>query len=146
MKRVAIQGVPGAFHEIAARSYFKDEEIEVVACETFKDLFGRLAKDSDMIGIVAIENTIAGSLLQNHHLLNDSGLCVVGEYKLRIVHNLVALKGQRVEDRRYRISVFRIWKIGCSGCIVLRGLCNPLFYFCRPALNRACLYIANSAL
>ena len=98
MKRVAIQGVPGAFHEIAARSYFKDEEIEVVACETFKDLFGRLAKDSDMIGIVAIENTIAGSLLQNHHLLNDSGLCVVGEYKLRIVHNLVALKGQRVED------------------------------------------------
>lgn len=98
MKRVAIQGVPGAFHEIAARSYFKDEEIEVVACETFKDLFGRLAKEPDMIGIVAIENTIAGSLLQNHHLLNDSGLCVVGEYKLRIVHNLVALKGQRVED------------------------------------------------
>lgn len=98
MKRVAIQGVSGAFHEIAAREFFKDEEIEILACLTFKDLFKALAQDETLLGIVAIENTIAGSLLQNHNLLRDSGCLVVGEHKLRIEHNLVALPGQHIED------------------------------------------------
>jgi prephenate dehydratase len=98
MKRVAIQGVSGAFHEIAAREFFKNEEIEILACLTFKDLFKAMAQDETLLGIVAIENTIAGSLLQNHNLLRDSGCLVVGEHKLRIEHNLVALSGQQIED------------------------------------------------
>jgi len=50
------------------------------------------------LGIIAIENTIAGSLLQNHNLLRESGCLIVGEHKLRIEHNLAALPGQRIED------------------------------------------------
>ena len=98
MKKVAIQGVVGSFHEIAARKYFEGEEIEIIPCETFKDVFGTIRKDNSIIGIIAIENTIAGSLLPNYNLLRESDCRIVGEYKLRIEHNLVALKGQKIED------------------------------------------------
>ncbi|MDP4238990.1 MAG: prephenate dehydratase [Bacteroidota bacterium] len=98
MKKVAIQGVSGAFHEIAAREYFEGEEIEILPCNTFKDLFKALAADESLLGIIAIENTIAGSLLQNHNLLRESGCLIVGEHKLRIEHNLAALPGQRIDD------------------------------------------------
>ena len=98
MKKVAIQGVSGAFHEIAARQYFEGEEIEILPCNTFKDLFKALAADDSLLGIIAIENTIAGSLLQNHNLLRESGCMIVGEYKLRIEHNLAVLPGQGIED------------------------------------------------
>ena len=98
MKTVAIQGVRGAFHEIAAREFFKGEEIAIMECITFKELFQALAEDETLLGIVAIENTIAGSLLQNHNLLRDSGCLIVGEHKLHIEQNLVALPGQCIED------------------------------------------------
>ncbi len=98
MKRVAIQGIHGAFHEIAAREYFRNEEIEVVECQTFKDVFKTVVNDKNMLGIVAIENTIAGSLLQNHNLLRESGCKIIGEHKLRIEHNLAVLPGQKIED------------------------------------------------
>ena len=98
MKRVAIQGIAGSFHDIAAREYFKDEEIEIVPCETFAQVFQTMKSDTSLISLVAIENTIAGSLLQNHQLLKNSGLKIAGEHKLRIKHNLVAIAGQSVED------------------------------------------------
>jgi prephenate dehydratase len=98
MKRIAIQGVSGAFHEIAARQFFDGEEIEIIPCITFKDLFKTLADDQSVLGIVAIENTIAGSLLQNHNLLRESGCLIVGEHKLRISHSLSALPGQQIDD------------------------------------------------
>ena len=98
MKKVAIQGIAGSFHDIAAREYFNNEEIEIVPCETFKELFSTIRKDSSIIGVLAIENTIAGSLLQNHNLLKESGLKITGEHKLRIKHNFVALSGQDIPD------------------------------------------------
>lgn len=98
MKKVAIQGFSGAFHEIAARQYFKNEEIEIFPCVTFRDLFDLLKSDPEMIGIVAIENTIAGSLLPNYNLLRQSGCVVIGEHKLRISHTLSALPGQSLGD------------------------------------------------
>ena len=98
MKKVAIQGVSGAFHEIAAREFFRGEEIDILPCNTFKELFQSLADDDSLLGIVAIENTIAGSLLQNHNLLRESGCTVIGEHKLRIEHNLAVLPGQKIED------------------------------------------------
>jgi len=98
MKRVAIQGVSGAFHEIAAREFFQGEEIDILPCNTFKELFQSLADDDSLLGIVAIENTIAGSLLQNHNLLRESGCMIIGEHKLRIEHNLAVLPGQKIED------------------------------------------------
>jgi prephenate dehydratase len=90
MKTVAIQGVAGAYHEIAAREYFQ-EEIEILPCNHFKDVIATVKKDPNIIGIMAIENTIAGSLLQNHELIRESDLLVVGEQKIRISHCLAAL-------------------------------------------------------
>ncbi|MDD4428179.1 MAG: prephenate dehydratase [Paludibacter sp.] len=98
MKRIAIQGVSGAFHEIAARQYFNGEEIEIVPCVTFRDLFKTMAEDPEVLGIVAIENTIAGSLLQNHNLLRESGSLIIGEQKLRISHVLAAMPGQNLDE------------------------------------------------
>ncbi|VBB46726.1 conserved hypothetical protein [uncultured Paludibacter sp.] len=98
MIRVAIQGVNGAFHEIAAREYFINENIEIIPCDTFKDVFKEITSQNNIIGIVAIENTIAGSLLQNHNLLRQSGCTIIGEHKLRIEHHLAALPGQKLED------------------------------------------------
>ena len=71
-KRVTIQGIAGCFHDAAAREYFTGEPIETVPCETFRQMFDTLQADSALLGIVAIENTIAGSLLQNHELLRNS--------------------------------------------------------------------------
>ncbi|MCQ2195118.1 MAG: prephenate dehydratase [Paludibacteraceae bacterium] len=98
MKKVAIQGIAGSFHDIAAREYFRGEEIEIVACKTFKDVFDTTKQDNTIIAAIAIENTIAGSLLQNHNLLKESGMKIIGEQKLRIKHNLVALPGQDISE------------------------------------------------
>ncbi|MCE5225195.1 MAG: prephenate dehydratase [Porphyromonadaceae bacterium] len=98
MKKVAIQGIAGSYHDIAARNYFEGEEIEIVGCNTFRDVISVIKNDPDTIGLMAIENTIAGSLLQNHELIRESGLSIVGEYKLRISHSLVALPGSKIED------------------------------------------------
>ena len=97
MIRVAIQGVEGCFHEVAARDYFVGEEVISVECDTFDELFERVSADDSLCGVVAIENTIAGSLLQNHELLRQGNLTVVGEYKLRISHVLCALPGDTME-------------------------------------------------
>lgn len=99
-KRVTIQGIAGCYHEAAARAYFGEEEIETVACATFAEMFDRMALDRSLLGIIAIENTIAGSLLQNHELLRKSNLNIVGEYKLRISHVLAALPGDTLDDIR----------------------------------------------
>lgn len=98
MKRVAIQGISGAFHDIAARKFFEGEEIETIDCLTFKDVFSSMRKGTSSFGIVAIENTIAGSLLQNHNLLRESETSIIGEFKLRISHCLAVLPGQKMED------------------------------------------------
>lgn len=99
-KRVTIQGVAGCFHDAAARSYFSEEEIETIPFDTFPLMFDALSVDASLLGIVAIENTIAGSLLQNHEMLRKSNLTIVGEYKMRISHVLCALPGETLETLR----------------------------------------------
>lgn len=98
MKRVTIQGIAGCFHDAAARAYFGGEDIETVECETFPDMFDKLDNDASLLGIVAIENTIAGSLLTNHELLRKSNLRIVGETKMRISHVLCALPGETIDS------------------------------------------------
>ncbi len=98
MKKVTIQGVEGCYHEVAARTYFAGELIDVVPCATFGKLFETMSADSSLLGIAAIENTIAGSLLQNHELLSKSGLRIVGEQKIRISHVVAVLPGESIED------------------------------------------------
>ena len=103
MKRVAIQGGHGAYHDIAAHSYFQ-EELEIVPCITFEDIFTEADKDEQLLGVMAIENTIVGGLLQNHDLLKLNDMRIVGEQKLRISHTLSALPGQSLEDIKEVIS------------------------------------------
>lgn len=100
MKRIAIQGIEGCFHDIAAHRFFEGEEVELVCCDTFEEMFTRLKAEKDMLGIMAIENTIAGSLLHNYELLRDSGMTIVGEYKLRIKHSIMCLPDEDWQDIR----------------------------------------------
>ncbi|MBN1158655.1 MAG: prephenate dehydratase [Bacteroidales bacterium] len=98
VKKIAIQGGYGAFHELAANAYFENENIEIVPRNTFKDLFKALKSGQVDYGITAIENSIAGSILPNYTLLLESHLKIVGEIYLRIRQNLVALPGQTISD------------------------------------------------
>lgn len=96
--KVAIQGERGCFHDSAAHLYFGGTDIEILAADTFPIMFERLADDPLTMGVMAIENTIAGPLLQNHELLRQSHMRVVGELKLRISHVLCALPGQSIDE------------------------------------------------
>ena len=100
--KIAIQGVEGCFHDDAAHGYFRQHypslEVSTVPCHSFHSLFEALDRDASMMGIVAIENTIAGPLLQNHELLRKSSLSIIGEHKIRISHVLAALPGQTTAD------------------------------------------------
>lgn len=98
MKKVAIQGTLGSYHDIAAHKYFEGEDIELICCANFEDVFAAIKKDSQTIGMLAIENTIAGSLLHNNELLRQSGTQIVGEYKLRISHSFVCLPEEDWDD------------------------------------------------
>jgi prephenate dehydratase len=98
MKRIAIQGTLGSFHDIAAHRYFEGEDIELICCATFEDVFKSIRQDSQVIGMLAIENTIAGSLLHNNELLRQSGTQIIGEHKLRISHSFVCLPEEDWND------------------------------------------------
>ena len=100
MKKVAIQGIKGSFHDIAAHQFFANEEIELICCETFEELFDTMKKDSSLLAMMAIENTIAGSLLHNYELLRASNLTIVGEHKLHIEHSLLCLPDEDINDIR----------------------------------------------
>ncbi len=91
MKRIAIQGEIGSFHDIAAHEYFKDEQIQLICCATFEQVYDTVRQDPTAIAMAAIENTIAGSLLHNYELLRESETTVVGEHKLHITHCICCL-------------------------------------------------------
>ena len=96
--KVAIQGVQGAFHEIAARRFHAAADIEVVPADTFDILIQKVESGEADSAVMAIENTIAGSLLRNYNLLNNSNLRIRGEVFLRIKQNLMALPGIQIKD------------------------------------------------
>lgn len=98
MKRIAIQGIAGSFHEDAARKYFGDEEIEVVECRSFQNVCEYIDADKVDIAVMAIENSIAGSLLQNYSLIRDYHLRIIGEIYIHIQMNLMVLPGVKKKD------------------------------------------------
>jgi len=98
MKKVAIQGVAGSFHEDAAQRYFADEEIEIIECRTFRKVCQLIDNDEADIAVMAIENAIAGSLLENYGLMRDFHLKIIGEIYLHIQMNLMTLPGVKKED------------------------------------------------
>ncbi len=98
MKKIAIQGIKGSFHDIASHQYFEGEEIELLTCDTFEQVFEHLKNDDEVVALVAIENTIAGSLLHNYELLREGTATIVGEHKLHIEHSLMCLPNESWED------------------------------------------------
>ena len=98
--KVSIQGYEGSFHQEAARQFF-GKEVEVIPCATFREVVKIAAskKESDG-GVMAIENSIAGSILPNYNLLQKSSLRVVGEIYLQIKQNLLVNPGVTLKDIR----------------------------------------------
>jgi prephenate dehydratase len=97
-KKICIQGFEGSFHQVAAQAFY-GKDVAIVPCSSFKDLV-KLAgdkKESDG-GVMAIENSIAGSILPNYALLQKSKLTIHGEVYLQIHQNLLANPGVRLED------------------------------------------------
>ena len=97
-KKVTIQGYEGSFHQVAARQFF-GKTVEVITCDTFRDVIkiGSDPKQSDG-AVMAIENSIAGSILPNYNLLQKSSLQVIGEVYLSISQNLLVNPGVQLKD------------------------------------------------
>ena len=101
MKKVAIQGIKGCFHEQAAYLFYEKEGLpkpQVVECSSFDELYKRMDDGSADAAIMAIENTVSGGLLPNFELLRKYDSKIKGEVFLRIKQNLMALPGQKIED------------------------------------------------
>lgn len=102
-KRVAIQGFHGSFHEEAAYEYYRqrgESEPEIIECATFEEMFVALQQGEADALIIAVENSTSGGLLANFDLLRRYDKKVKGEVYLHIHQNLMAIKGQRLEDIR----------------------------------------------
>jgi prephenate dehydratase len=97
MKRIAIQGIAGSFHEDAAQRYFEDE-VEVVECKTFTTVCEKIDNDDVDYAVMAIENSIAGSLLNNYQLIRDYHLRIIGEIYIHISMNLLVNEGVEAKD------------------------------------------------
>ena len=97
-KKVAIQGYEGSFHQVAARHFF-GKNVEVITCDTFRQVV-QLGADATLSdgAVMAIENSIAGSILPNYNLLQKSKLQVTGEVYLSISQNLLTYPGVKLED------------------------------------------------
>lgn len=98
--RVAIQGIATSFHEVAAITYFNDDELETVECLSFHDLCESLDKGTSDYAVMAIENSIAGSILPNYFLLQSYHFSIIGELYLPIHMHLLALPGVKREEIR----------------------------------------------
>ena len=98
-QKIAIQGFEGCFHQVAAQQFFNDAE--VIYCATFREV-AKIAGDRNQSdgGIMAIENSIAGSILPNYNLLQKTNLKIIGEVYLQIKQNLLVNPGVKLEDIR----------------------------------------------
>jgi len=97
IKTVAIQGIRGSFHHIVSLQYF-EKPVDVIECMTFDGVVESLVTNESDAVIMALENSIAGSILPNYALINKHDLHIVGEHYLDIQHNLMALPNQSIED------------------------------------------------
>lgn len=95
--KIAIQGIAASFHEVAALSYFR-EPITTIECLSFHALCESLKKGEADFAVMAIENSIAGSILPNYFLLQEYHFSIVGELYLPIHMHLLALPGVKLED------------------------------------------------
>jgi len=112
--KIAIQGEKGCFHEMAARQYFSNEDVEIVPCSTFDMTLNSVKEGRAALAMMAIENARSGSILYNYSLIRESGLHILGEHNRRIVQNLMALPGQTMKD----IRQIRSHPIALAQCMI----------------------------
>lgn len=98
-KRIAIQGIQGAFHHEAAALFYRDE-FDICECMNFHDLIDVVESDKADQAVMAIENSLVGSMLPNLAIIRKSTLHIIGEVYMRISQNLMALPGESVESLR----------------------------------------------
>ncbi|WP_372752226.1 prephenate dehydratase [Mariniflexile sp.] len=97
IKTVAIQGVKGSFHHIVSQQYF-DKPVDAIECSTFDQVVDSLITKQCDAAIMALENSIAGSIIPNYALINKFGLHIVGEHYVDIQHNLMVLPNQNIKE------------------------------------------------
>jgi prephenate dehydratase len=96
--KVAIQGYQGSFHDVAARKFWPNRSLELIPADSF-DILGHLLKSGEAdVAVMAIENSIAGTILQNYRILRENGFWVSGDIYLRIKHNLITVPGATLND------------------------------------------------
>ena len=95
--KIAIQGIKGSFHHQVANEYFS-ESLELDECMSFDALVNSLVENKTQKAVMALENSIAGSIIPNYALIDRNNLHIIGEYYLDIHMNLMVLPGQKMED------------------------------------------------
>ncbi|MGA9637048.1 prephenate dehydratase [Flavobacterium sp.] len=95
--KIAIQGIKGSFHHQVVREYY-DEAVDIDECLSFEELVDSLLSGKSDQAVMAIENSIAGPIIPNYALIDKNNLHIIGEHYLNIHQNLMALKGQKMED------------------------------------------------
>lgn len=96
-KKIAIQGIKGSFHHQVALEYFK-EDVLLHECLSFEAVTDSLLSNNSQLAVMAIENSIAGSIIPNYALIDKNNLHIIGEYYLDIIQNLMGLENQNLED------------------------------------------------
>jgi len=96
-RKIAIQGILGSFHHQVAQEYF-GQDADVDECLSFDALVDSLMSKKSSVAVMAIENSIAGSIIPNYARIDDNDLHIIGEHYISVHHNLLALKGQSISD------------------------------------------------
>src|ERR1700709_2766288 len=97
-KKIVFQGEPGANSHLAIREAYPDAE--AVPCATFEDAFAALTAGEADLGMIPVENSVAGRVADIHHLMPDSGLHINAEYFMPVRHQLLAVKGAPRDEIR----------------------------------------------
>lgn len=95
--KIAIQGIKGSNHHQVAREYF-GQQIALISCTSFDEMVDHLLEGRADKGVMAIENSIVGSIIPNYALVYGNGIHIIGEHYLNIHHNLMVLNGQKIDD------------------------------------------------
>ncbi|MGB1268238.1 MAG: prephenate dehydratase [Flavobacteriaceae bacterium] len=96
--KIAIQGIESSFHHLAATKLFDSHHLELLKCDSFENVANSLSSFKADYGVLAIENTIAGSILPNYNLIDSANLMILDEVYLNIQMHLMVLEGQSIHD------------------------------------------------
>lgn len=99
MNKIAFQGMPGAYSDLACRTVFKN--METLPCAAFEDAFKAVQNGEAALAMIPVDNSLAGRVADVHHLLPNSNLYIIGEHFQPIEHALLGVKGSKISDLKY---------------------------------------------